>query len=46
MLDRAAAKGLVDFSQALQQLKQTSFYLSPSVERFFLERDARRKTGG
>lgn len=44
VLDRAAEKGLVDFVQALQNLKQTSFYISPSVEQFFLERDARRKS--
>src|SRR5215475_13462885 len=40
ILDRAADKGLVDFAQALQLLKQTSFYISSSVELFFLERDA------
>jgi predicted nucleic acid-binding protein len=45
-LDRAAEKGLVDFSQALHQLKQTSFFLSPAVEQFFLDRHARRQTGG
>jgi predicted nucleic acid-binding protein len=43
ILDRAAEKGLVDFAQALHRLTQTSFYLSPSVEQFFLERDAQRK---
>lgn len=43
VLDRAAEKGLVDFSKALQRIKQTSFYLSPPVERFFLERDTKRK---
>jgi len=44
ILDRAAEKGLVDFSQALHLLKRTSFYISVSVEQFFLERDAQRKT--
>lgn len=43
LLDRAADKGLVDFAQSLQRLKQTSFYLSSSVEQFFLSRDAVRK---
>lgn len=43
ILDRAAEKGLVDFAQALHRLTQTSFYLSSSVERFFLERDTQRK---
>ncbi len=46
VLDRAAEKGLVDFSLALQKLKQTSFHISSSVERFFRDRDARRKSGG
>ncbi len=45
VLDRAAEKGLVDFSNALHRIKQTSFYLSPPVERFFLERDTKRKAG-
>ena len=43
ILDRAADKGLVDFAQALHLLKKTSFYISLSVEQFFLERDAQRK---
>jgi predicted nucleic acid-binding protein len=43
ILDRAAEKGLVDFAQALHRLKQTSFYLSSSVEEFFLKRDAQRR---
>ena len=43
VLDRAADKGLIDFSQALQGLKQTSFYISAAVEQFFLGRDAQRK---
>jgi predicted nucleic acid-binding protein len=43
ILDLAAEKGLVDFAQSLQLLKETSFYVSASVERYFLERDARRK---
>ena len=46
ILDRAADKGIVDFAQALQRLKQTSFYILPSVEQFFLERDVQRKGGG
>lgn len=45
VLDRAAEKGLVDFSRAFYKLKQTSFYISPSVEDFFLDRDAQRKSG-
>ena len=45
LLDRAAEKGLLDFSIALNRLKQTSFYISPVVERFFLEREKQRKAG-
>lgn len=44
ILDRAADKGLVDFAQAFTLLKRTSFYISLSVEQFFLERDAQRKS--
>ena len=44
VLDRAAEKGLVDFFQAFQHLKHTSFYMSPTVERFFLAREAQRKS--
>lgn len=43
ILDRAAEKGLANFVDLYQRLRQTSFYVSPSVERFFLERDAQRK---
>ena len=43
ILDLAADKGLVDFAQAFERLKETSFYISSSVENFFLERDSRRK---
>jgi predicted nucleic acid-binding protein len=46
ILDRAAEKGLIDFSTALARLKQTSFYISPLVERFFLERETQRRAGG
>jgi predicted nucleic acid-binding protein len=46
VLDRAAEKGMVDFLQAFQRLKQTSFYISPPVEQFFLQRDAQRKATG
>ncbi len=44
VLDLAAERGLVDFSDSLTRLKQTSFRLSASVERFFMERDAKRKS--
>ena len=44
ILDLAAEKGLVDFAQSLQLLKETSFYISSSVETYFLARDAQRKS--
>jgi predicted nucleic acid-binding protein len=43
VLERAAELGRVDFPQALTQLKQTSFYISESLEKSFLARDAERK---
>jgi predicted nucleic acid-binding protein len=45
VLDRAAEKGFVNFSQAFQRLKQTSFRMSPTVERFFLARHTQRESG-
>jgi predicted nucleic acid-binding protein len=46
VLDRAADKRLIDFAQAFQRLKQTSFYVTAVVEQFFLSRDAQRKSSG
>lgn len=46
VLDRAADKGLIDFAQTFQRLKQTSFYVTAAVEQFFLTRDAQRKSKG
>ncbi len=43
ILDLAAEKDLVDFAQAFERLKETSFYISSSVEKFFVERDSQRK---
>lgn len=42
ILDRAAEKRLVDFSLAFGRLKQTSFYMSSTVEQFFVEGERRR----
>lgn len=42
-LERAAELGLIDFPQTLFKLKQTSFYISESLEKSFLARDAERK---
>lgn len=44
ILDRAAEIGYLDFAETLIRLKRTSFYLTPSVESFFLKRDALRKS--
>lgn len=43
ILERAAELGLLDFSLTLAELKTHSFFISPALERDFLERDARRK---
>jgi hypothetical protein len=43
-LELAAENGLIDFPQILIRLKQTSFYISESLEKLFLERDKRRKS--
>ena len=43
VLELAAEKGLIDFPQILIQLKQTSFYISESLEELFVERDKRRE---
>jgi len=43
VLERAAEKKLIDLPQILSQLKQTSFYISESLENLFLERDRKRK---
>lgn len=42
-LESAAERGLLDFSLVLAELKAHKFFLSPALERDFLERDARRK---
>ena len=43
ILERAAEKGLLDFSDTLQRLKATGFFIAPELEKDFLEREMRRK---
>jgi predicted nucleic acid-binding protein len=43
VLESAAERGLLDFALALDELKAHKFFISPALERDFLERDARRK---
>jgi len=43
VLDKAAGLGLVDLPSAIQQLLQTTFYVTPSLLKTLLENDARRK---
>ena len=43
VLEAAAERGLLDFGLVLAELKAHKFFLSPALERDFLERDARRK---
>lgn len=43
ILERAAEKGLLDFSEVLQKLKINGFFIAPNLEKDFLERDNKRK---
>ncbi|MGI8884972.1 MAG: DUF3368 domain-containing protein, partial [Pyrinomonadaceae bacterium] len=43
LLERAAEKGLIDFSATLQELKSNGFFMSPALEKDFIERDIKRK---
>ncbi len=43
VLEAAAERGLLDFGLVLAELKTHKFFLSPALERDFLERDARRQ---
>jgi len=46
ILGRAAERGLVDFAAAASRLRQTSFHISETVLRPFLERHARGAQSG
>jgi predicted nucleic acid-binding protein len=46
ILENAAERGMLDFALTLVELKAHKFFVSPALERDFLERDARRKAGG
>lgn len=43
VLDKAAESGLLDLSEALARLQQTSFRVAPLLLESLLERDAKRK---
>lgn len=43
ILERAAEKSLLDFSETLRQLKTNGFFITPVLEKDFLERDEKRK---
>jgi predicted nucleic acid-binding protein len=43
ILERAAEKDLIDFSETLQELKTDGFFISLALEKDFLERDVRKQ---
>ncbi|HXG86098.1 MAG TPA: DUF3368 domain-containing protein [Pyrinomonadaceae bacterium] len=43
ILERAAEKGLLDFAETLQGLKENGFFIAPVLEKDFLRRDKKRK---
>lgn len=43
ILERAAEKDLLDFAETLQKLKTNGFFVVPTLEKYFLERDENRK---
>ena len=43
VLDKAAARGLIDLPSTIERLLQTNFYVTPSLLKTLLENDASRK---
>ena len=43
ILERAAEKDLLDFTETLLELKANGFFVAPVLEKDFLERDRKRK---
>ena len=43
VLDRAAARGLIELPLAIERLLQTNFYVTPALLKTLLDDDARRK---
>ncbi|MGI9055558.1 MAG: DUF3368 domain-containing protein [Pyrinomonadaceae bacterium] len=43
ILERAAEKNLLDFAETLDQLKSKGFFVASALEKYFLERDKKRK---
>jgi len=46
VLDRAAARGLLDFTDAIARLQRTTFHVSSKLLKPLLERDRTRKSRG
>jgi len=46
VLDKAAAKGLIDLPSAIERLLHTNFHVTPSLLKSLLENDANRKKSG
>jgi predicted nucleic acid-binding protein len=45
VLDEAAARGLIKLADTLAKLRQTTFYLSPELMKWLLDRDDSRRGG-
>lgn len=43
VLDEAAGRGLINVSQAIKRLEQTTFYVTPDLFRWLISRDAERR---
>ncbi len=46
VVDKAAAKGLIDLPSAIERLLHTNFYVTPSLLKSLLENNANRKKSG
>jgi len=43
VLDEAAARSLIDLSEAIKGLQETTFYVAPDLFRWLIDRDAERR---
>ena len=43
VLDEAAARGLINVSEAIKRLQETTFYVAPTLFRWLIDRDAERR---
>jgi predicted nucleic acid-binding protein len=46
VLDKAAARGLIDLPSCIGRLSRTNFYITPSILKALLDNDLRRRAGG